>query len=182
MQRSQVKHHCPIPLPCALPQPRPTLLTQFPPDSFLPPFHTPCPVCSVVLPPPTHQLLLPWQARQHHLGRHISFSFPSFSAFSYSPSPASHLFPASLPLSFFQDVFQMLLLCIGSSHPPCPHTSSMLQPRSPAAQCISPSWMPLGPHRRALAPAWPVQPPGPSAVLKHSLQGQDLFEKYVANF
>lgn len=101
----QGKHRCQIPLPCALPRPRPALLTQFPPDRLFTPISHPTSCLLSSSATPTPQLLLPWRARQHHLrrqhhlGRHVSSSFLSLSAFSYSPSPASHLFPAPLPIS-----------------------------------------------------------------------------------
>lgn len=164
------RSHCPV--PCL--SPGPLSSPRFHPTAFHPHFTLHVLFCQRFCHPllpsscsMASQAASPGQAHLFPLPLHLSlFPISCFPPFS------------SLPLSFFQDLFQMLLLHPGSSHPPCPLPH---QPSFPAVQGIPPGWIPLGPHRRALAPAWPVQPPGARAVLNHSLQGQDLFERYMAN-
>lgn len=95
------------------------------------------------------------------------------------PFPIPHLL---LP-TFFQPphpspCFRISSTCNPSApaphHTPCAPHHPCSSPDTLLHGAFSPGWIPPGPHRRAPAPARPVQPPG--AGLKHSLQGRDLFK------
>lgn len=177
-QRSQGEHRCPIPQPCALPRPRPALLTQFPPDRLSMPVSHPtsCLLSSSATPLSAPRLLLPWHARQHHLrgqrrlSKHTSSSYLSPSP----PFPIPHLLlPTFFHLPCPSPCFRISSRCSPSALAPH-HTlrASPPRPHSSPDPLLHSAFLLARSHRD---PTGALQPPGPGAVSKHSLQGQDLF-------
>ena len=162
---TQGKHCCPITLTHALAQPRPALLTWFPPNRLSTPVSHPMSSLlsssathgSLALAPMASQAASPVQA---HL-----LLFPLPLCFFLFPFPCSPPFYSPPPVCLCLRISSRL--CTGSlSHPACPPTSPMFKLRCAAAHCISPGWIPPGLRSRAPAPH--VQPPGSGAVLRHS--------------
>lgn len=154
--------HCPVPWPS------PDLIfsaTQFPPDRFSTPIsHSSSRFLSSSANPCAPWLLLLQPAKKHNLDRFLfpslhfpihHFPLPTFIQ-SPCPSPGIRISSWYIFMLYIHPLYWLLRIPCMSPTPPT------FLPRFPAAQHLPAGWIPPGSH----------QPPGPDAVLKHSLQGQ----------